>query len=547
MVAFSRIRQYRKLPLIVAALCAPLLLLAVLFANQSFKAIHFTNQERLGVAYIRPVWSLLSAIEARKSTEDNILAAAAERLNRKLALQDDYAAFRRVLDDRSAGRAQTTAAGRAFLTQIADASNLTLDPHIDSYYLMNTAINLLPDTGAHGAAIMNLLAKSASDNLTPQEAASLNTEIALLDLAARNSRSSIASAIRGNPDGKVTTVITPALTRFNAAENAFHDQADTIVNLLATGKRPTTADLSKLKAAHAALMSSTDALWHATTEELDRLLKARSHADMARLWLLLGLSAIIALAAIGLTFYFDLYIQHDEVLKLNATLRQSNEELERFAFICSHDLQEPVRMMNLYASFLAEAESVQADDEALRYIGKIRDSAEHMRRMISDILTFSQIGREPVETEVVDCNAVLQSVLAEFADTIIRTSATVNAGPLPVLISSRTLVHSLLHNLIGNALKFQDGRRPPQVDISAIRDGQTWRFLIRDNGIGMDESHTEQVFTLFRRLNRKEDYPGTGIGLAICRKFVRMAGGDIGFTSRPGEGTLFFFTLPAKE
>lgn len=546
MVAFSRIRQYRKLPLIVAALCAPLLLLAILFANQSFKAIHFINQERLGVAYLRPVRELLSAIDAGKPPEGNTLAASAERLNRKLALQADYAAFRQVLDDRSAGRAQTTAATRAFLTRIADASNLTLDPHIDSYYLMNTAVNLLPDTEVHSAAVMDLLAKTATGGLT-ENAASLNTELTLLDLAARNSRGSIASAIRGNPDGRVSTAVTPALTRFNAAENAFHDQADTNVNLLATGKRPTTADLSKLKATHAALMSSTDALWHATTEELDRLLKARSHADMARLWLLLGLSAIIALAAIGLTFYFDLYIQHDEVLKLNATLKQSNEELERFAFICSHDLQEPVRMMNLYASFLAEAESVQSDGEAMRYVGKICDSAEHMRRMISDILTFSQIGREPVETEAVDCNAVLQSVLAEFADTIIRTSATVNAGPLPVLISSRTLVHSLLHNLIGNALKFQDGRQPPQVDISAIRDGQMWRFLIRDNGIGMDESHTEQAFTLFRRLNRKEDYPGTGIGLAICRKFVRMAGGDIGFTSRPGEGTLFFFTLPVRE
>ena len=204
-------------------------------------------------------------------------------------------------------------------------------------------------------------------------------------------------------------------------------------------------------------------------------------------------------------------------------------------------------MMNLYASFLAETEAVQADAEAVRYISKIRDSTEHMRRMISDILTFSQIGREPVETEMVDCNAVLQSVLVEFADTITRKSATINAGPLPVLISSRTLVHSLLQNLIGNALKFQDGRQPPQVDISAIRDGQIWRFLIRDNGIGMDEAHAEQVFTLFRRLNRKEDYAGTGIGLAICRKFVRMAGGDIGFTSRPGEGTLFYFTLPVRE
>lgn len=245
--------------------------------------------------------------------------------------------------------------------------------------------------------------------------------------------------------------------------------------------------------------------------------------------------------------YLDLYLQREEILKLATTLKQSNEELERFAYICSHDMQEPVRMMNAYAGLLAESTEGQLDEGAVRYVRFIRDNAQRMQKMIRDILTFSRVGREDIKIERVDCQRIFNEVLEEFQDAIAEKGAKVTCGPLPVIGTSMTLMRVLFQNLIGNALKFQDGSRPPEIDVSAERQGDNWVFNVRDNGIGIDPVFNAKMFTIFQRLNRKEDYPGTGIGLSTCRKFVQLCGGEIHFKSAPGEGTTFTFTLPAKE
>ena len=245
--------------------------------------------------------------------------------------------------------------------------------------------------------------------------------------------------------------------------------------------------------------------------------------------------------------YLDLYRQREQILSLNATLRQSNEELERFAYVCSHDMQEPVRMMNTYAGFLAEDAVDQLDENNTRYVRYIRDNAVRMQKMIRDILAFSRVGREEMKLESVDCQQMLDEVLLEFEDIIAVKDARVTSGALPVIESSTTLIRVLLQNLIGNALKFQDGKKPPEISISARRDGVMWRFDVKDNGIGIDPAFSDRIFTIFQRLHRTEDYPGTGIGLSTCRKFIRLCGGDIVFTSRPGEGTTFSFTVPDKR
>ncbi len=246
--------------------------------------------------------------------------------------------------------------------------------------------------------------------------------------------------------------------------------------------------------------------------------------------------------------YLDLYRQREQILGLNATLRQSNEELERFAYVCSHDMQEPVRMMNTYAGFLAEDAVEQLDDNNQRYVRYIRDNAVRMQKMIRDILTFSRVGREEVKMETVDCQQILGEVIEEFEDIIAQKDARVTIGALPVIETSPTLMRVVLQNLLGNALKFQDGRLPPEISIAARRDGSPirpmWRFDVRDNGIGIDPAFSDRIFTIFQRLHRTEDYPGTGIGLSTCRKFIRLCGGDMIFTSKPGEGTTFTFTLP---
>ncbi|MGZ3305804.1 MAG: sensor histidine kinase [Asticcacaulis sp.] len=245
--------------------------------------------------------------------------------------------------------------------------------------------------------------------------------------------------------------------------------------------------------------------------------------------------------------YLDLYRQREQILQLNATLRQSNEELERFAYVCSHDMQEPVRMMNTYAGFLIEDAAGTLDDTCRDYVRYIRDNALRMQKMIRDILSFSRVGREDIHFETVDCAAVLDEVLEELGDAATRAGARITKSALPVIETSPTLMRVLLQNLIGNALKFQDGRRVPEIDISARREGAMWRFDVRDNGIGIDSAFAGRIFTIFQRLHRQEDYPGTGIGLTTCRKFTRLLGGDVTFTSTPGQGSTFTFTLPHRS
>ena len=244
--------------------------------------------------------------------------------------------------------------------------------------------------------------------------------------------------------------------------------------------------------------------------------------------------------------YLDLYTQRQQILQLNANLRQSNEELERFAYVCSHDMQEPVRMMNAYAGLLAEGVAGQLDEAALGYAEYIRDNAVRVQTMIRDILGFSRVGREEVKLELVDCQKVFEGIMPDFADIIAEKQAQVTAAGLPVIKTSPTLMRVLMQNLIGNALKFQDGSRTPEITVSARKEGKIWRFDVADNGIGIDPVFHERIFQVFQRLHSFDDYIGTGIGLSTCRKFVRLCGGDISVRSKPGEGSVFSFTLPDK-
>lgn len=244
--------------------------------------------------------------------------------------------------------------------------------------------------------------------------------------------------------------------------------------------------------------------------------------------------------------YLDIYVQREQILKLNATLRQSNEELERFAYICSHDMQEPVRMMNSYGGMLEEESADVLNEKSKKYLSYIIGNAGRMQKMIQDILTFSRIGREEVQTERLDSNQIVQEIVLEFESVIKEKNALVIYGDLPLLEASPTLMRVLFQNLIGNALKFQPPGNTPEVHIEAVEQDNLWRFSVCDNGIGIDPQFNGRIFTIFQRLNRKEDYPGTGIGLSTCKKFIELCGGEIGFESEPGKGSTFFFTLPQR-
>ncbi len=249
--------------------------------------------------------------------------------------------------------------------------------------------------------------------------------------------------------------------------------------------------------------------------------------------------------------YLDLYIQREQILELNRELRQSNEELERFAFICSHDMQEPLRMMNSYAGLLKERYSSLIDERGQRYFSFITSSARNMQKMVADVLNFSRVGREEIHYDLVDCNPLVAEVLEEFDEVLRRTDARIIVGGLPTIRTSPTLIRLLFQNLIGNALKFHDGSRTPEVRIeaeTANRNGAPmWIFSIVDNGIGIDPKFADKVFAVFQRIHRKEEYSGTGIGLSTCKKFIELCGGEIWYEPAPGEGTAFFFALPRNS
>jgi light-regulated signal transduction histidine kinase (bacteriophytochrome) len=244
--------------------------------------------------------------------------------------------------------------------------------------------------------------------------------------------------------------------------------------------------------------------------------------------------------------YLDIYVQREQILKLNRSLQQSNEELERFAYICSHDMQEPVRMMNSYAGMLDEKYRSVLDDKGRKYLRFITDNAVHMQKMILDILAFSRVGREELKVEHMDCNQVVKTVLAKFEAIIAAKNARISYDSLPTVRTSSTLMHILFQNLLGNALKFQDGSRAPEISIQSEASNGSWQFSVRDNGIGINPDLHGKVFGIFQRLHRRDDYPGTGIGLSTCKKFIELCNGKIWFESTPGKGTEVFFAIPQE-
>jgi PAS domain S-box-containing protein len=224
-------------------------------------------------------------------------------------------------------------------------------------------------------------------------------------------------------------------------------------------------------------------------------------------------------------------------------LERSNAELEQFAYVSSHDLQEPLRMVTLYTQLLEKRYHGRLDADANEFIGYIVEGAGRMHRLINDLLDYSRVGSHGREFEPTDCEAVLAQVLGSLRPAIEEAKGVLTHDPLPSVMADGFQLTQLFQNLIGNALKFR-GEGPPQVHVSARSAGKRWVFSVHDNGIGVDPRYAERIFVIFQRLHNRQEYPGTGIGLAICKKIVERHGGRIWVESEPGKGTTFYFDLP---
>ncbi|MGK7900826.1 MAG: ATP-binding protein [Hormoscilla sp.] len=238
--------------------------------------------------------------------------------------------------------------------------------------------------------------------------------------------------------------------------------------------------------------------------------------------------------------------QADELASLARELERSNAELEKFAYVASHDLQEPLNLVSSYVQLLEMRYEDRLDRDAKEFIGFAVEGVTHMQKLIDDLLAYSRVGTRGKEFAPIVVETVLDRALTNLQIRIAESGAVITTDPLPTLNGDSTQLIQLFQNLIGNAIKFRSDQ-PPQIHIGAKQQSHEWLFSVRDNGIGIDPQFADRIFTIFQRLHARDEYPGTGIGLAVCKKIVDRHGGRIWVESELGQGSTFYFTLPIQS
>jgi len=237
-----------------------------------------------------------------------------------------------------------------------------------------------------------------------------------------------------------------------------------------------------------------------------------------------------------------------QLLQYNITeLNRSNEELQQFAFVASHDLQEPLRKVTFYSDYLQMQEALLVDDKSIRFLHGIRQASDRMRGLITDLLGFSQVNKRKMDLKHLSLNHVMQDAVSDFELIIKEKNATVEIRNLPELQGDETMLRRLFENLLSNSLKYVREDVAPVITINAKQEGDVVKIEFTDNGIGFDEQYLSKIFTLFQRLHDKQQFSGSGLGLAICRKIVEMHNGSITATSKVNVGSCFLVRLPVKQ
>jgi len=227
-------------------------------------------------------------------------------------------------------------------------------------------------------------------------------------------------------------------------------------------------------------------------------------------------------------------------------LKQKNTELEQFAYVASHDLQEPLRTVSGFVELLRRHYKDNADENVDKYINYITDASDRMRKLVQDLLDYSRLGKQRI-LETIDCNEVVQNVLSDLTMAIQESQAIVHVDPLPVISGYPTEIKQLFQNLLSNSLKFRKPGEPPVIKVSVTAKEDLWLFSVTDNGIGIEEKYWTRIFVIFQRLHTKAEYQGTGIGLAHCKKIAELHNGKIWLDSIPGKGSTFYFTVKKRS
>jgi signal transduction histidine kinase len=229
--------------------------------------------------------------------------------------------------------------------------------------------------------------------------------------------------------------------------------------------------------------------------------------------------------------------------RIEEEMKRSHDELQQFAYVAAHDLQEPLRTVVSYLDLLNERYHDKLDQKGEKYITNAVSGAKRMQTLISDLLSYSRVATKSQSMTPVDCGQLLVSILEDLRATVSGSQATIECGDLPVVIADQAQLSHVFQNLISNAIKYRSG--PPIIKIAATRVDSDWLFTVHDNGIGFEMQYAERIFLIFQRLHGRTEYEGTGIGLAICRRIIARHGGRIWAESIPEKGSTFSFTIPA--
>ncbi len=589
---FNKLSIRQRLAVLTVAFLIPVLALLYFLVREQSLAIDFARKEIAGIEYLRVMRPLLADLLAQRDFRmavragDQGRAADLDRssisvgqrfenakrvsgtLSMPLVSTRQIESIQQVWRDGARSSATTDATDTAVIEEtlrhivaVGNESNLVLDPDVDSYYCMDAVIFKLPkllteisDARGQSFQVLKGLAPTAAGLDARQREA-----LQALGVSLREARvamhDNIEFGLRSNAE--VDRQLGP---RFRETETRIERLIGTL-----TGTMQVTPGADELFTQMGSAIEGTFGTYDASLDVLKELIDIRIAGFQRRR--IISFSIVIPSLIVGLWIIFllqrymesrnqelsqalNLYNQVIQELEVSVTkyeeqteeLARSNSDLQQFAYVASHDLQEPLRIVSSYAQLFEQRYKSVVDEKGQKWIFYMVDASKRMQRLIEDLLAYSRVGTKAKEPAPVDSRKCAQDALANLRLAIERSGAEVTLDGLPHVMADNQQLTQLFQNLIGNALKYR-GEDAPRIHIGGVSDGTRWRFSVRDNGIGIEPRFNDRIFGLFQRLHERGKYEGTGIGLAICKKIVERHGGTIWVDSNQEKGTTFHFTL----
>ncbi len=548
--------------ILISALAAVFVLGGYFLLQDKNRLIEATQKELKGVAVQHELYGLMLALENVRGSS----APAAkgnryfvETLQKNKALIDEaipaidgldgisvllppqkWESFKKAAPQTFEERTQQIKKLKTIMRDVGDNSTLILDPELASYYLGDITINLIPEITEEIAILRGSITKALL-NRAPLEFDVIQSR--LLQLEALHDNLSRASSIVQNTK-TLDAIYGPNTADFEAANTFYKELMETITRdpRQFTGQEFFERSTQVISAYASAFDSSTDLL----ALHLKKRIKENKDGRVFTIFYLFFIYCFVV--SIG---YMALnnYVQKQEVLAARETahilekLEKTNNELEHFAYVASHDLKEPLRTIASFAKLLQQKYGLVFDETGKEYLNILMAASTRMQQMISALLDYARIDYEVSKPELVDCNEELKRVLENLKQPIEQSGVHITADDLPSITHHAGQFARLMQNLISNAIKYRREDVAPSIHIGFEDIGHAWQFSVRDNGIGVDPAYFNKIFEPFKRLHTQQQFEGTGIGLAMCKKTVERMGGKLWLTSKPNEGSTFFFTL----